>query len=141
MVAHISPRLRKSGLNPRDPASYRPISSFNSIGNVLEWLFLARLVLRVSGLYCPLLSVNRCHHSTEKVLLKISNDIFEAANARKVLVALNLSAAFDTIDHSVVISRLEHTLGLVGLAFIWLRSYLSDRTSFVKIERDLGRLL
>ena len=49
------------------------------------------------------------------------------------MVALDLSATFDTIDHSVLISRLEHTLGLGGLAPDWVQSYLSVRTSFVKI--------
>ena len=89
----------------------------------------------MSGLYCPLQSAYRRHHSTETALLKISNDIFEAVNSGNttVLVALDLSAAFDTIDHSVLINRREYTLGLGGLALEWVKSYLGGQTSFVKI--------
>ena len=89
----------------------------------------------MSRLYFPLQSAYRRHHTTKTALIKISNDIFEAVDARKatVLVALDLSAAFDTINHSVLISTLEHTLGLGGLALEWVRSYLSGRISFVNI--------
>ena len=89
----------------------------------------------MSDLYCPLQSAYRRHHSTETALLKISNDIFEAVDSGNatVLVALDLSAAFETIDHSVLINRLEYTLGLWGLAIQWVKSYLEGRTSFVQI--------
>ena len=76
----------------------------------------------------------RSHHSTETALLRITNDLFEAVDAKKanVLVALDLSAAFDTIDHMVLLRRLEHTFGVGGTALSWLRSYLHQRPSFVK---------
>ena len=135
-VAQISPRLKKPGFDPGDPASYRPNSNLNSIGNVLERLFLAPLDHHVSCLHCLFQSAYRRHYSPETALLKLSNDEFEAVGAMKVtvLVALDLSEAFDTVDHSVFISRLEHTLGLGGLALEWVRAYLSDRASFVKIR-------
>ena len=87
------------------------------------------------SLYCPLQSAYRPHHSTEIALLKISNDIFEAVDSGNatVIAALDLSAAFDTIDHSVLINRLEYTLGLGGVAIEWVESYLGGRTSVVKI--------
>ena len=61
-------------------------------------------------------------------------DLFEAVDAKKanVLVALDLSAAFDAIDHSVLLRRLEHTFGVGGTALSWLRSYLHQRPIFVK---------
>ena len=76
----------------------------------------------------------RQYHSTETALLRITNDLFEAVDAKKanVLVALDLSAAFDTIDHSVLLRRLEHTFGVGGTALSWLRSYLHQLPSFVK---------
>ena len=54
-----------------------------------------------------------------------------------VLTLLYLSAAFDTIDHDILLHCLEHTFGLQGTAFAWFRSYLSDRTQTVPID---GRL-
>ena len=134
-VAQISPWLKKPGFEPGDPASYRPIANLNSIGKVLERLFVARLVPHVSGLYCSLQSAYRRHHSTETALLKMSNDIFEAVDSgiSIVLVALDLSAAFHTIDHSVLINSLEYTLGLGVLPFNESSLISGRRTSFVKI--------
>ena len=62
--------------------------------------------------------------------------MFEAADAgcATVLVELDLSAAFDTIDHAVLLSRLSDTFVVTGTALNWIKSYLTDRTSFVRIE-------
>ena len=61
--------------------------------------------------------------------------MFEAANAdcATVLVALDQSAAFDTIDHAVLLNRLLDTFRVTGIAFNWIKSYLTARTSFAKI--------
>ena len=68
-------------------------------------------------------------------LLKIPNDIFKVIDARiaTIVVALDLLVAFDTIDYSNLIRRLEHTPSIGGLALKWFGSYLSGRTSFIKI--------
>jgi len=49
-----------------------------------------------------------------------------------LLVSLDYSAAFDTIDHSILLDRLEHSFGFTGMALTWLQSYLS-RSQFVKL--------
>ena len=79
-------------------------------------------------------SAYRQYHSTETALLSITNELFEAVDAKKanVLVALDLSAAFDMIDHSVLLRRLEYIFGVGGTALSWLRSYLHQQPSFVK---------
>ena len=51
-----------------------------------------------------------------------------------ILTALDMSAAFDTLDHATLLHRLEHTFGLSGFVISWIRSYLTIRTSFVKID-------
>ena len=48
-------------------------------------------------------------------------------------MALDISAAFDTLEHGILLRSLEHTFGISGLALSWIQSYLSDRTKFVKI--------
>jgi hypothetical protein len=75
---------------------------------------------------------NRQGYSTETALLKVTND--EAIDSRQsvIPVALDQSAAFDCIDHEVLLSRLEHTFGLTGAALAWVKSYFSSRTAFVK---------
>ena len=51
-----------------------------------------------------------------------------------ILTALDMSAAFDTLDHVTLLHRLQHTFGLSGYVISWIRSYLTDRSSFVKID-------
>ena len=65
----------------------------------------------------------------ETALLKISNDILLALDKRQCvyLVLLDLSAAFDTIDHTVFLSRLEKENGVTADALGWMSSYLSGR--------------
>ena len=52
------------------------------------------------------------------------------------LVSLELSAAFDTVDHDTLLGRLEHRFGITGKGFSWLTSYLTDRTQFVKAASE-----
>lgn len=74
----------------------------------------------------------RPHHSTETVLIKVLNDIHQNNDACKssVLVLLDLSAAFDTVDHNILLSRLEKWVGLTGTVLQWFKSYLQDRDFF-----------
>ena len=83
-----------------------------------------------SGLYPLLQSAYRAGHSTETALLKVQNDILLAMDRQHVtlLVLLDLSAAFDTVDHQVLLRRLEVTYGSTGTVLQWFRSYLTGRT-------------
>ena len=78
----------------------------------------------------------RKHHSTETVLIKLFNDVGcaldEGRNA--MLILLDLSSAFDMIDHELLIERLQVRFGITGNALIWLKSYLSQRHTTVSIN-------
>ena len=67
--------------------------------------------------------------STEIALLKVKYDILKLIHNQKgvFLVLLDLSAAFDTVNHSVLFSRMENELGLTGTALKWFTSYFSGR--------------
>ena len=75
-------------------------------------------------------------HSTESALLKVGNDVlFDMEKGRvTALTLLDLSAAFDTIDHLALISRLSSWYGISGTALDWFTSYLSNRCQQVKIH-------
>ena len=78
---------------------------------------------------------NRRHHSTETGLLKVFSDVCHAIDEGNVclLGLLDLSAAFDTVDHEILIRRLKSTFGIDGLVLQWLYSYLSDRMQTVRV--------
>ena len=75
-------------------------------------------------------SAYRQFHSTETAVLKVYNDLLLAADSGQVsaLCLLDLTAAFDTVDHDLLILRLERQFGLRGVVLQWFRSYLSDRS-------------
>ncbi len=77
-------------------------------------------------------------HSTETALVKITNDLLLVSDQGciSLLVLLDLSAAFDTIDHDILIDRLQNYTGIQGQALRWLRSYLSDRYHFVYLNGE-----
>lgn len=79
----------------------------------------------------------RKHHSTETALLKVSSDIMMSADSGKctVLVLLDLSSAFDTVDHQVLLGRLRDHVGLSGSVLQWFTSYLSGRSFCVSANQ------
>ena len=78
-------------------------------------------------------SAYRAGHSTETAFLRIVNDILtaSAANQVSILTLLDLSAAFDTISHSILLCRLPQLFGVTGLALSWFKSPVSNRFQFV----------
>jgi hypothetical protein len=134
-VAQVTPLVKKEGLDVTDPANYRPISNLNTISKVLERLCLARLLPHVAatGHFNPLQSAYRKHHSTETALLKILDDLYRIIDDRRsaVLIGLDLSAAFDTIEHDILIERLKTVFGVSDTALQWVETYLRGREQYV----------
>ena len=79
-------------------------------------------------------------HSTETVLMRIHNDILRATDDGQcvILVLLGLPAAFDTVDHDILITRLEHRFGISGKAFTLgcMDTVLSIREDPVRKDRN-----
>ena len=90
------------------------------------------------SLYAKFQSAYRKFHSCETALLRVRNDVLVALDnhLQVILVLLDFSAAFDTIDHGILISRLEHRFGIRGKALDWFRSYLCDRTQCVVVDSE-----
>ena len=125
--AHVRPRLKKSSLDPDVMNNYRPVSNLPFVPKIIEKVVNARLEehLREIDLHEPLQSANRKHHSTETAVIKIQSDILQALDSGRVaaLVLLDLSAAFDAIDHSILIEPLQKLFGISGDALTWVVSY------------------
>ena len=139
-LAQVTPLLKKAGLDEGDPANYRPISNLNTIGKVIERLFLARLMphIAASKSFSPMQSAYRKLHSTETALLKIMDDLYRIVDRKKsaVLISLDLSAAFDTIDHTILIERLKLRFGVSDVVLNWIVTYLQGRSQYVKVGEE-----
>ena len=87
-------------------------------------------------------SAYKLGHSTETALLCIKNEIHLSLSKGlpTALVLLDLSAAFDTIDHDTLLSCLSSRFGFVGSALKWFRFYLQDHFQLVKIGSSLSNL-
>jgi Reverse transcriptase (RNA-dependent DNA polymerase) len=133
--AYVTPRLKKPTLPHSDLASYRPISNLSFLSKLLERVASVQLTehLTSAGLLPPHQSAYRKWHSTETALLKVVTDLTEAMDAghHALLGLLDLSAAFDTVDHDILVERLSRSFGIRSVALDWLRSYLSCRRQSV----------
>ena len=123
--AVVTPLLKRSGLPVDDYASYRPISKLSYASKILERHVSAqlRLHLQHNKIGDPFQSAYRPSHSVETAIVNIQDDILRSLGTRKlvVLVLLDLSAAFDTIDHELLLAELDR-IGVRGDALCWLAS-------------------
>ena len=122
-TALVDPRLKKSG-QAAFVTNLRPVSNLQIISKLAERAVCDQTPedLSRSGLYLLFQSAYRAGYSTETALLKVQNGILLAMDRQHVtlLVLLDLSAAFDTFDHQVLLRRLEVTYGITGTALQWL---------------------
>ena len=137
-TAQVFSLLKKGNLDPIIPSNYRPISNLSTISKIIERLVLSRITFHVSSSsnFNPFQSAYRKHHSTETTLLRISDSLRNicATGHAALLVSLDLSAAFDTLDHNILIDILNRHFNISDLALFWFRSYLFQRSQFVKMD-------
>lgn len=137
-LAAITPILKKPGLNPDVLNNFRPISNLPFLSKILERTVASQIKTHLTNnaLYEQFQSGFRTHHSTETALLKVTNDLLLSSDSGllSILILLDLTAAFDTINHSILLSRLKSLLHITDDALTWLTSYLTDRKQFVFIN-------
>ena len=135
--AIVKPLLKKASLDAEVLKNYRPVSNLAFLSKLLEKTVLCRILdhLKAHNLHEQYQSAYKQFHSTETALLKVQNDILHAIDKKQgiMLVLLDLSSAFDTIDHTVLLERLRTHYGIVGNALSWFRSYIDNRTQCVQI--------
>ena len=138
----VTPILKKASLDSNVLKHYRPVSNLDFVSKLIEKQAVKALVNHTEkhNLGEKLQSAYKSAHSTETALMRVKDDIMKhIANHRGVfLVLLDLSSAFDTVNHNILINRLETELGIKGKVLNWFRSYLSNRTSRVSINGILS---
>lgn len=136
-MAAVTPILKKPGLDHLNMNNYRPISNLPFLSKILEKVVASQLrsYLSENGLFEPFQSGFRTSHSTETALLRVTNDILRSMDSGlvNILILLDLSSAFDTVCHEILITRLSN-IGITGSALSWLISYISDRKYYITIQ-------
>ena len=119
-----------------------PVSNLQFISKLTEKAVAhqTHIYLNTNQLLPQLQSAYRPYHSTETALLKVKNDILMNMDNQRVtlLVLLDLSAAFDTVDHNILLERLRTEFGVTDVALNWFCSYLSNRSQKVSVEGMLS---
>ena len=140
-LALLRPLLKKAGLDVEDMNNYRPISNLTFLSKIVERAILDQLLpyLEQNERLSKYQSAYREFHSTETALCRIHNDLVSNACSGKVslLVLLDLSAAFDTIDHDLLLDDLS-SFGVRGNAHLLLQSYLRDRFQRVAVGQAVS---
>ena len=117
-VAMIMASLKKTSLDINTSANYRPIANLPFLSKIIEKAILMQLDLHLknNNLYPSMQSGYRRFHSTETALIKVFTEFCCALDCGKnaVLILLDLSCAFDTLDHEILISRLRTRFGFTG---------------------------
>ena len=141
-TAHVTPLLKKAGLDRNILKNYRPVSNLSYIAKRIEKAVTRQINDHIAceGISNGNQSGYRVFHSTEMALLKIQNDIATSMDQGTAvgLVLLDLSAAFDTIDHSILFNCLQHWYGIDGVVLKWVQSYLISRKQQIKIDGHLS---
>ena len=81
-------------------------------------------------------SVYRASHSTETALVKVKDDILRAIDNQRVtcLILLDLSVAFNTVSHPVLLNRLQHHFGIQGTVLRWFENYMTDHNQKIALD-------
>ena len=136
-TALVVPLLKKPTLDAQVLKNYRPVSNLPFLSKVIEKVIATQLQhhLSTNNLLEEYQSAYRPHHSTESALVRVQHDILSVLGSRKavLLVLVDLSAAFDTVDHDLLLDILW-SLGIRTSALQWFASYLCDRHQFVQIR-------
>ena len=138
--AIVRPLLKKQSLNKDILSNYRPISNLSHLAKVIEkTLSHEELSLIIPNSECKIVS----NQPTGRTIQKKQHSCVYIANATtaamynrygKTLVLIDFSAAFDTVNHNIMIRRRQLRYGFFDKALVWLQSYLEERTQRVVIR-------
>ena len=139
-TALVRPLLKKPNLDKNEMKNFRPVSNISFASKIIEKAVTKHLdnYMTSHSLHEKHQSAYRRNHGTETALVKLHDDILRSLDKREgvILVMLDLSAAFDTIDHDILVERMRTRLGVEGSALKWIRDYHTDRKQLVVINMN-----
>jgi exonuclease III len=139
--ALVKPHLKKTKLDSAQPKNYRPVSNLAFVSKLLEKIVASQLLpyLAINNLMDAHQSAYRHDHSTETALLHVMDDLVRSVGSHHAVlfVALDLSAAFDTVDYNLLDAVLS-SMGIQGTAATWFRTYLHGREQQVSVQDVLS---
>ena len=125
-------------------SNYRPVSLLSQFSKILEKLFDTRLqsFMDKNCLISECQYGFRSGYSTSSALMELIEELSSALDSKQVTVGvfIDLKKAFDTIDHKLLMHKLEH-YGIRGESNNWLKSYLENRKQYVQVNEHRSSLL
>ena len=141
----VNPLLKKQGLDAEILSNYRPVANIPYLSKLIEDAVSVQIKhhMDCNKIHIPYQSGYKTNHSCESLLLRLTDDILKNMDCKKctILLLLDLSAAFDTVDHDRLMSILFNEIGLRGDALHWFESYLFNRRQAVRINGKLSDFL
>lgn len=138
----VKPLLKKQGLDADEMSNYRPVTNIPFLSKTIESHVAIELIdhMDFNNLHIPNQSGYKSRHSCETLLLCLNNDILMAMDSGKctIILLLDLSAAFDTVDHDRLLYILSHEIGIRDDVLMWFKSYLLNRRQAVDIDGNLS---
>jgi hypothetical protein len=138
-TAIVRPLIKKPTLDAKDINNYRPVSNLSFLSKVIERLILLQIQVAIqdSPSFPSFQSAYRKFYSTETAINCVLNDLYTLMDNGKVtlLVAHDLSAAFDLVDHGILLKRLNSMFGISGPIFKIIESFLTGRYFKVMCEK------
>ena len=134
-IAKVTPVFK--GGDSADLSNYRPISVLPCFSKILERLMYNRLYKHLSNskiLYPKQFGFQKSH-STDHALLQLADQIYESFELNEYItgVFIDLSKTFDTVDHDIMLKKLEN-YGISGTHVQWFRNYLSNRKQYIQFD-------
>ena len=141
----MTPLIKKPGLDAEILKNYRPVSNLSFLSKVIEKVIASRIISHIenNAIIDKFQSAYKCGHSMETALLRVNSDIVTTIGKGNgsFLVLLDLSAAFDKVDHSNLFDILEKYVGITGDALQFIKSYFSDRSQSTRIESIMSDIV
>ena len=122
-------------------SNYRPVAVLPCFPKELERIMYKKLMIYIEKhkIFYDKQYGFRKNHSTEMAIVDLTTKLTDAIDENKLTVGifLDLSKAFDTVDHSIIIAKLNH-YGIRGIALEWFKNYLTNRSQIVKVKNYLS---